>query len=374
MTRTRSRGEPKVRSLLIVVGSLSRGGSEVEIVRLVRSSHPDHAKCTVVCLSTRDGAFEPEVSATGARILKVGFVGLSWRSVPAVLRLIRILKAERPDFVYAFMFWGYVLAFPFAALFARRAARVAAFRSGPDVDLPHLRAALPLRHLAFALADGVITNAGTDEWLRSYPRLATKLVYVANGAELPPISAVTAARVPGRILCVANLRAVKGHATLLDALTLLPPDLDWSIQLAGDGTERANLESKVNELGLAKRVEFLGSVGDVGSLLGRAEMAVLPSYSEGLPNAVLEAMSYGVPVVATSVGHIPEVLSSGAGTLVPPGDPASLAEALQRYLESHELRERAGAIGRREVETNYSVEAMRDRTLAVLESFRRSQQ
>jgi glycosyltransferase involved in cell wall biosynthesis len=357
--------------VLIVVGSLSRGGSEAEIVKLVRASHPGRARCTVVCLSRRDGAFEAEVRAAGVRILKVGFVGSSWKSLPAILRLARFLQTERPDVVYAFNFWSYVLAFPVAAVCARGATRVVALRSAPDVDLPHRRALLPLRHLAFALAHGAIANAAVDVWSRSYPRVANKIVYVPNGVPPQALAESSAPRERGRIVCVANLRAVKGHTTLLEAVALLPDNLEWTLQLAGDGAERRTLERKVIELGIAERVEFLGSVDYVERLLSRAELAVLASYSEGLPNAVLEAMSRGVPVVATNVGQLPEVLGTGAGTLVPPRDAAALAEAIRLYLEQPARREQAGSIGRREVANKYSVEANRDRTLAALESFGR---
>src|SRR5207253_822247 len=145
------------------------------------ASHPERARCTVVCLSTREGALEPDVRAVAAEIVKIGFVGSSWRSLPAAIRLVRTLRAKRPDVVYAFMFWGYVLALPLAAISARGATRVAALRSAPDVDLPHRRGLLPLRRLAFGLAHGVITNADTDVWITSYPELAKKLVYVPNG-------------------------------------------------------------------------------------------------------------------------------------------------------------------------------------------------
>jgi colanic acid/amylovoran biosynthesis glycosyltransferase len=86
-------------------------------------------------------------------------------------------------------------------------------------------------------------------------------------------------------------------------------------------------------------------------------------------------MAHGVPVVATAVGGVPQLLDSGAGTLVPPRDPTAMAEAIRTYLEDEELRQRAGEIGRREVEANYSINAMRDRTLDVIREIppRRSQ-
>lgn len=131
----------------------------------------------------------------------------------------------------------------------------------------------------------------------------------------------------------AALTREKGHATALAAAKLLAselPALTWV--MAGEGDARAALEARVAALGLAPRVRLLGQVHDVPSLLREATVAVLPSLSEGLGTAALEAMAVGVPVVGSAVGGLAELLSGGAGIGVPPRDAAALAAAVRRVV------------------------------------------
>src|SRR5262249_2479628 len=132
------------------------------------------------------------------------------------------------------------------------------------------------------------------------------------------------------IAVVANMYSrVKGHTYLISAASSVCQDIPESIfVLIGEGKERPNLEQQVRELGLEKNFLFLGSRSDVPEVLACCDLFVLPSEAEALPNAVLEAMAVGLPVVGTCVGGIPEIISSGVnGLLVPPKDPHALAEA-----------------------------------------------
>jgi glycosyltransferase involved in cell wall biosynthesis len=99
--------------------------------------------------------------------------------------------------------------------------------------------------------------------------------------------------------------------------------------LVGDGPERSALESRALQLGIGPHIEFLGLRRDISQILSRFDVFVLPSLREGLPNAVLEAMAWGLPVVATRVGGVPEVVTaSETGLLVAPGAPDELAQAM----------------------------------------------
>jgi glycosyltransferase involved in cell wall biosynthesis len=119
---------------------------------------------------------------------------------------------------------------------------------------------------------------------------------------------------------------------LLDAVAQLVRDglaVHWVI--CGDGSLRAELESRVNDLGLSSHVTFTGFSSDVPSLLPGADVFVLPSLHEGLGIAAMEAMAAGLPVVASKVGGLPEIVDDGdTGLLVPPGDAAAFATALRR--------------------------------------------
>jgi glycosyltransferase involved in cell wall biosynthesis len=168
------------------------------------------------------------------------------------------------------------------------------------------------------------------------------------------------------IVCVANLIAYKGHATLVAALSLMRDDYRWSVLLVGEGPERDSLEHSIQATDLRDRVTLLGSCEDVSAVLDGADVAVLPSYSEGMPNAVMEAMAHGLPVVATDVGGNRSLLGSGAGVLVAPGDEIALAKALQWLIDNRRARREMGNIGRDMTTRLLGVDTMRDATLEAL--------
>lgn len=146
----------------------------------------------------------------------------------------------------------------------------------------------------------------------------------------------------------AALTPEKGHRTLLAAAAILrsaAPGLHWA--LAGSGPERGPLQREAARLGVADRLHWLGQVDDVVPLLAEADVAVMPSLSEGLGTAALEALALGVPLVASDVGGLAEILSDGAGLGVPPGDGPALADAVRRVLAEPALR--AQLVARSEV-------------------------
>jgi glycosyltransferase involved in cell wall biosynthesis len=147
---------------------------------------------------------------------------------------------------------------------------------------------------------------------------------------------------PPRLVCVARLEPHKGIEFLLRAfaiLTELRPDARLTI--AGDGADRRKLERLARELGLTGNVAFLGNTSreQVGRILDEADVAVLPSLTEGLPVSLLEALARGIPVVASRVGGIPELVQDRVnGLLVPPADSAALAGALKLLVSDPTLR------------------------------------
>ena len=145
----------------------------------------------------------------------------------------------------------------------------------------------------------------------------------------------------GKTLVFAGrLGPQKALGVALQALVDVP---DVTLAVAGDGPERSALERRVGELGLDGRVSFLGSVprAQVLRLFRAADASVLPSAWENFPHTVVEALAVGCPVIATAVGGVPEVVRDGEnGLLVPPGDPAALAAAIERFFSDGELRAR----------------------------------
>jgi glycosyltransferase involved in cell wall biosynthesis len=162
---------------------------------------------------------------------------------------------------------------------------------------------------------------------------------------------------PGYLLFVGRLRIRKGVEVLLEALRSLRATQPGACLLvAGDGEHRASLERRAAELDLGSAVRFLGrcDAGRVRGLLRGACALVVPSIYEGMPLVVLEAMEAGVPVIASRVSGIPEVVADGrTGWLVPPEDPERLAAALEAALADPEEARRRGEAGRRRVEDEF---------------------
>jgi glycosyltransferase involved in cell wall biosynthesis len=146
------------------------------------------------------------------------------------------------------------------------------------------------------------------------------------------------------LLSVGRLSREKAHVDLLAAYKLLQnanPNISSRLIVVGDGPERARLEAAAEAQGLKQRVIFTGQIGEVQVFYAAADVLVLPSHSEGSPNVLLEAMSAGLPIVATAVGGVPEVVKHDeSALLVPAADPGALAAAIARVLTEQNLGER----------------------------------
>ncbi|MBN1163590.1 MAG: glycosyltransferase, partial [Candidatus Krumholzibacteriota bacterium] len=201
---------------------------------------------------------------------------------------------------------------------------------------------------------------------------AEKLIPLPNGVDtdiyrIPTPEEKRAARESARIppgsralLFTGRLSRQKGLDILLQALSTLK-DLPWVLLLAGQGREKESLLNLAETLGLSGRVRFLGPVDDVLALYRAADIFVLPSREEGLSNSLLEAMSCGLPVVATRISGSAQLVADGvSGILVPPGDPSGLASALERILAG---RGNLGKEARRRIREGYTIGSTVDRYL-----------
>jgi glycosyltransferase involved in cell wall biosynthesis len=167
------------------------------------------------------------------------------------------------------------------------------------------------------------------------------------------------------VLAVGSLRPNKGHRVLLQALAGLRGAAGvqpWRIAIAGQGEEREPLAREAGRLGIGERVHLLGQRDDVADVQAAADVFAMPSYAEGLPLALLEAMFAGSAIVASGVGGIPEAVGDGAEALLaPPGDPEALRGALARLLSDAPLRRRLGEAARRRAHAEFRIERMADR-------------
>jgi len=160
-----------------------------------------------------------------------------------------------------------------------------------------------------------------------------------------------------RLLFTGRLSEMKGIPILLNAIAALKeswPDL--VLELAGDGPDRELIEAEIARLGIGQHVRLLGyqSSEQVRELLRHTDVFVLPSFAEGVPVVLMEAMASGVPVVATRIAGVPELVDDGvSGLLTPPGDSTALVRAIDRLLADGTLRERLARAGRAVIEREF---------------------
>jgi len=186
-----------------------------------------------------------------------------------------------------------------------------------------------------------LTEGARRDLIRNFAVPPEKIAAMLTNAVVPPAVARRigqwdgeAGREDDLIVSIGRLSPEKDHATLIRALSLLPPERPWRLAIVGDGMERASLEALVRRCGLAARVVFAGELPDPFGMLMRARLAVCSSIYEGLGNAIIEALACGTPVVATDCPYGPaEILRGGRyGKLVPVGDAPAMAAAIDAGL------------------------------------------
>jgi glycosyltransferase involved in cell wall biosynthesis len=223
------------------------------------------------------------------------------------------------------------------------------------------RVDFPLRRLGYwGRADRVIAISNAVAGVLERDGISrARITVVHSGIALESTRAVTRLGIRGLLglppnaPVAANVAALvphKDHATLLAAAKQLKsrfPDLHWVV--AGEGSLRPYLERRVSESGLEGRVHLVGHLDEPARLIADADLFVMSSREEGLGTSVLDAMALGIPVASTRAGGLPEMLGNGAGLVVPPGDPAALADAVGRVLDDSGLRARLVERARAEV-------------------------
>jgi glycosyltransferase involved in cell wall biosynthesis len=235
-----------------------------------------------------------------------------------------------------------------------------------------------LYRLGVSRAAGIIAvNEPLAQWARESLKMpADRVWFLPNFVPQPPPNS-DVPKLPGtpgkRIVCVANLRPEKDHLTLIEAMAQVHKlDPLAGLILVGDHAneiQAAEVKERVRQHNLQEHVFFLGSRNDVGGILRGCDIGVLASASEGMPLALLEYGMAGLPVVATAVGQVPDVLAGGrVGLMVPAGQPAELAAGLLKLLESSQLRQTFGRDFNQRVSAQYSADALTDRLLRIYET------
>lgn len=353
--------------VLMFVQSLELGGSETQCVEIARQLKEEGFRVTVGCLRA-DGPLQARLKEVGLECVEfpVRTSLLRPNALLQMLKLVAFLRRRRFEVVHTNDLYSNLFAVP-AAWLARVPVIISSRR-----DLGRWWWYTPVRRKILrrvqGLSTGVLVNseAVRQELLTKDGFRPEKIQVVYNGIDAEKYTQAAADRehlLPGLssnhkvIITVANMHTVvKGHCELIEAARVVREEHpEARFALAGDGEMREFFEDQVRAAGLAEMFLFLGHRTDIPALLACCDIGVLPSRTEGLPNAVLEYMAAGLPVVATSVGGVPEILENeGNGLLIPPENPGALSTALLRLLQDEEMRKRLGRAGRERVLTQFN--------------------
>ncbi len=222
------------------------------------------------------------------------------------------------------------------------------------------------------LVDGIITNTHSIKEIYEgfgwFPKDFIHVIY--NGMDAPVLNpAINKAEVFGVkedrkvVLSAGRLSHQKGFKYLIEAAKICKDkNLPYQFFIAGSGKLEADLKSLTSELGVEEQVTFLGFIEDLSPFYQTADMFVLPSLYEGMPNVVMEAMAHGTPCISTRVNGADELLKNGAmGYLIDPENPQQIADKLEAYFNSAKSTEHLGTDSRDYVKENYSVDTMSEK-------------
>jgi glycosyltransferase involved in cell wall biosynthesis len=341
--------------VLIAIKSLGHGGAERLVVDTVASGDHDAFEYEVAFVLSAADALVPAITAVGTPVHDLGGVrnlDLRW-----LLAFRDLLRRGRFDVVHFHLPYTAALGRLVVATLPRDQRPVTIYTEhslwnkvavmvkwlnrstiGWDRALiavsPAAFDALPvaLRRRAQVVVHGVDLSLSATVLARRHQIRKE----VRDSLDIPPDDVL--------VVTVANLRSEKGYDVLLDTAHLASQrDLPMRFAAAGQGALEGELVARAHDLGLGDRFQFLGHREDALRLIAGADVFVLASRQEGLPVALMEAMSVGAAVAATSVGGVPLVIKDGVnGLIVPPGDPERLFGALERLGSDPELRSRLG--------------------------------
>jgi glycosyltransferase involved in cell wall biosynthesis len=367
---------PSVLNVLQLIPTLDRSGAEKQMVLLAKGLPRDRFRVEVAAL-TRLGPLEAELRDA---MIPVTLIRKPLKLDPFALgRLTSFLKPRRFDVVQTWVFA--------ANAYGRVAARLAkvpvVVTAEMAVDLWKSRGHLAIDRALAHWCDRVVgnSNAVVDFYRRAgIPESKLELIPSGIGGEEPPEVDKAAIRAsfgwPADapvVLFAGRLMPQKGVRDLIAAIDLLQhvrPKLRTLI--VGGGPLKSELEETAHDFELDERVRFLGHRDDVPRLLAAADLLVLPSLYEGLPNVVLEAMRFSKPVVATAAPGTTEVVADAeTGLLVPIGNPPVLAKAIRDVTDDPALARRLGEAGRARVEREFGVDLMVERFAALYERIAR---
>ncbi|WP_179194303.1 glycosyltransferase family 4 protein [Bacillus thuringiensis] len=224
-----------------------------------------------------------------------------------------------------------------------------------------------LEKMAGIVSTGIITVSHYDCQLAIQNKIISpeKIKVIHNGVpDITKLKQVSQNNKQIQLIMIARFAEPKDHRTLVEVLNILETK-DWNICFVGEGPLKKEIEIEVKKRNLSNQVIFLGNRDDIPEILARSHIFILTSDWEGLPLSVIEAMRSGLPVIASNVGGVGELILDGkTGFLIEKGDKKGLMEKIKLLIENTELREEMGLSGRKRYIDNFTFEKTAHETLA----------
>lgn len=366
-----------------IIDVLGTGGAEQLLLLLTKHLLEQGADVTVVTLEeSQDSPYAATLEAAGARIV---VVSSTWSQrlldVRRLVRLALFLRRGRFDIAHTHLYFGNTI-----GTLAAWAAGVPAIATMHSTESEprranqlkeHLEAVLLRAHSSFVVAVGDAVAIAHRNKTRT-----GRMIVAPNPVKVAPASMGLRERATARrelagdpsrpiFLSVGRLSAEKGYFDLLSAFARTQKGHPRALlAIAGTGPLHDQLEEETAHLSLEGSVTWLGWRTDIARLLSASDAYVTASHWEGMPLATLEAMAAGLPVVATSVGDVPQLLAGGRGISVPPRDPDALAAAMASVLDDSEAARRMGYAARQYVKQNHDPAAFCDKITLLYGSLR----
>lgn len=357
--------------LLFFVESLALGGSQKQSIEVARLLTMNGWAVTVGCLRA-EGLLKERVLEAGLPLVEFPIRSLlTPRAIGQLFRAALFIRRQHFQVVQANDLYSNLFAVP-AAWLAKTPVIVSSQR-----DLSHWWWYTPLKRRILRRIQKLSTwtlvnsHAARHDLIAKDKFNTNRLRVVHNGID---INRYTQRRYTNRgrclpgvplthkiVITVANMHFLaKGHCTLISAAQTICREFPGvKFVMVGDGQHRAFLENEVIAAGLDGKFIFLGYRTDIPDLLSCCDVGVLASKAEGLPNAILEYMAAGLPVVATSVGGVPEIIQHEiTGLLVPPEDPVALVAAILRLLREEHFAEQLAKAGREHVAARFNFDLL----------------
>jgi glycosyltransferase involved in cell wall biosynthesis len=370
-------------SILLLGTQIVTGGAQKVLLDQAHWFHARGHKVTAAFFYDRDDLHKKWQAVSPFAVVNLnafqkgrGAIQNSLSILQGLWRLWELLRREKFDVIETFTHDSNMLAMPLAWL-ARVPVRIATHH-GIVAGIPRWRENLHAWMINNNIAHYIVAvSAMTRQKLLDEGIRAEHIVVIQNGIAPVPLEGVNRSQVRKEagmgqddliLLAVGRLVYSKAHEVLIAAMpAVLKKFPNAKVGICGDGVLRADLEAQIQSLSLSDSVKLLGTSDNVAKFLASADVFVMPSLWEGLPIALLEAMSAGLPVIATKVEGVEEVIVEGEhGLLVPIKDAGALANAIIQLLAAPQLRHKMGAASKAKVLELYTADRMCEQYLALM--------